>query len=54
MYLFVSHAMWFLMINLCASMIILFSPCSHDYFILVLCIPKQEIHVVPLMHPLEL
>jgi hypothetical protein len=42
MYLSASHAMWCLMINLCASIIILFSPCSHDYFVLVLCVYQNK------------
>jgi hypothetical protein len=55
MYISVSHAMWFLIINLCASMIALFSPCSHDYLVLVLCVyqNKKSMFVSP-MHPLKL
>jgi hypothetical protein len=29
-------------INLCASMIVLFSPCSHDFLILVLCVFQNK------------
>jgi hypothetical protein len=35
---YVNHVVMFLMINLCPSMIVLFSPYSLDYFVLVLCV----------------